>query len=236
MRHPSRIVGSAIAVIAVLPLAAAAQDRPLQLPPTPGYHFPLDQHEVPGKVGHWNLIAKPSLANYFQPVQIRLPSQGLVAFYSPESSQPVLTQAPAQAGMLIGPVYRLKVAGLPEYPGVELYPTIEVVDRLHPPCGQEQEWPIPVEITREEIEAALNDQLVTKVVYLERPQSASQFVDEGGGVLTFDAPGSSNLLNSADQLGRPVAILRLGGRVPDPHNPAESLFAHAAPIQIQSHP
>jgi hypothetical protein len=232
---PLRTVGQHIAGALLLTAAVAplpAQEHPLRLPQQPGRHTPLDQNEVPGKVAHWNLIAKPSLYGYYQPVQIVLPSHGLVSFYTPEQSQPVLTQAPAQAGMLIGPVYRVKIAGLPEYPGVELYPTIEVVDRLHPPCGREQEFPIPVEITPEEIEAALNDQMVTKVVYLERPQTASQLKDEQGRTLTFDAPPASNLLDAADQLGRPMAILRIGGRVPDPLNPAEAMFTTAAPIQI----
>ncbi len=221
-----------VLLFSIAPVTALAQQYPLRMEPKPGRHTPLTQREVPGKVAHWNLLARPALYGHYQPVQIVLPSQGLVSFYSPEQSQPVLTQAPAQAGMLIGPVYRVKIAGLPEYPGVELYPTIEVVDRLHPPAGREQEFPIPVEITRDEIEAALEDRMVTKVVYLERPQTATRLTDEQGRVLTFDSPGSSNLLDTADQLGRPVAILRLGGRVPDPGRPDEALFRTAAPIQI----
>jgi hypothetical protein len=213
-----------------------AEQRPIHLEPRPGRFTPLNQHEVPGKVAHWNLIAQPTLVGYFQPVEIRLPTQGLVSFYSPQQSAPVLTQSPAQAAMLIGPVYRFRIAGLPEHPGVELYPTIELVDRLHPPAGREWEFPVPVEITPEEIDAALGEQFVIKVIYLERPQTASVLSDEEGGVLTYDAPGRANLLDAADQLGRPIAILRLGSRVPDPHNPAESPFATAAPIQVQSHP
>ena len=76
------------------------------------------------------------------------------------------------------------------------------------------------------------DQLVTKVVYLENPQSATQLSDGQGRTLTFDAPGSSILLAAADQLGRPMAILRLVGRVPDAYSPGEAMFSTAAPIQI----
>lgn len=214
------------------PMIALAQEHPLRVPPQAGRYTPLDHREVPGKVGRWNLIAKPSLYGYFQPVRVELPSQGLVSFYTPEQPQPVLTQAPAQAAMLIGPVYRLKIAGLPEYPGVELYPTVEVTDRLHPPAGQEDQWPIPVQITPEEIEAALQDRMVTKVVYLENPQRASLLNQENGDVLTFDSLGDDNLLDAADQLGRPVAILRLGGRTPDPNNPLDILDGPPAPIRV----
>ena len=212
--------------------AAFAAEQPLLVPPQSGRYTPLDQREVPGKVARWNLIAKPSLAGYFQPVQIRLPTQGSVSFFTPDQPQAVVAPAPAQASFLIGPVYRLRIAGLPEYPGVELYPTLELTDRLHPPAGREEEFPVPVEITAEEIEAALADQMVTKVIYLERPQNASVLTAEDGHTITFDARGDSNLLDAADQLGRPVAILRLGGRTPDPNNPADLHLGPPAPIRI----
>lgn len=225
-------------LLPVLLLAAGAQrpalavDQPLIVPPRAGRYTPLDQREVPGKVARWNLIAKPSLTGYFQPVQVRLPTQGSVSFFTPEQPQPVVAPAPAQASFLIGPVYRLRIADLPEYPGVELYPTIELTDRLHPPAGLEEEFPVPVEITAEEIEAALADQMVTKVVYLESPQNASVLTAEDGHTITFDARGDSNLLDAADQLGRPVAILRLGGRTPDQNNPGDLHLGPPAPVRI----
>ena len=229
---PHRPLLPALLLLAATASASLAQEHPLRVAPQPGRFTPLNQHEVPGKVGRWNVIAKPSLYGYFQPLRIELPSEGLVSFYTPEQPQPVLTHAPAQAAMLIGPVYRLKIAGLPEYPGVELYPTIEVTDRLHPPAGQENEWPIPVDITTEEIEAVLQDRMVTKVIYLENPQRASLLNPDDDGIITFDAQGRDNLLDAADQLGRPVAILRIGGRTPDPNNPLDILDGPPAPIRV----
>lgn len=212
----------------------AAQDYPLRLDPVPGRYTPVDQREVPGKVGQWQLIAKPSLNGYFQPVRVLLPTQGLVSFYTPESTQPVLTQGPAQAAMLVGHVYRFQVTGLAEFPGLELYPSLELIDRMHPPAGREQEFPIPVEITLAEIKAVGEGRMVTKVIYLESPRLPSTDPVEPGRLLTYDAPASSNLLDSAGQLGRPMAILRMGGRVPDPRNPQDEMFARRPPIQIQA--
>lgn len=222
-----------VLLAAAAPLAASAQENRLFVTPAPGRYTPLDQREVPGKVARWNLIAKPSLTGFFQPVQIRLPSDGQVSFYSSDQPQPVTSPAPAQAGLLIGPVYRVRIAGLPEYPGVELYPTIEVTDRLHPPAGHEDDFPIPVEITREEIEAALQDRMVTKVIYLESPQEANVMEQLDGRIITFDTPGHANLLDAADQMGRPVAILRLGGRTPDPNNPHDLQLGPPAPIKFR---
>ena len=113
MRQPPRIVIRLLPAIllATAPSLLSAQGAQLFPTPQPGRYTPLDQREVPGKVARWNLIAKPSLYGHFQPIQIRLPSQGLVSFYSPEHAQPVLTQAPAQAAMLIRP-RRLRSATL----------------------------------------------------------------------------------------------------------------------------
>lgn len=214
----------------------AAQELPYSLPTRQGRYTPLNHRAAPGKVAHWNLIAKPSLYGYFQPVRVILPTTGSVTFYTPQPPGAVVQAAPAQAGLLIGPVYRLRIAGLPEHPGLELYPTIEVTDRLHPPTGREEEFPIPVEITAGEIEAVLEDRMVTKVIYLEEPRLAT-VIDVGAtGVLTYDVAAAANLLDSADRLGRPVAILRMGGRVPDLHNPGDDLIGPAAPIRIAPPP
>jgi hypothetical protein len=223
---------AALLLLATATSPLVAQDQPFYRPPRPGYYTPLDHREVPGKVGQWQLIAKPVLAGYFQPVQIQLPSTGEVTFFSPDQPQPVVSPAPASAGMLVGGLYRFRVAGMPEYPGVEIFPTVEVLDRLHPPTGQEAEFPIPVVITPEEIEAILADQMVTKVVYLERPQLASALEVDATGLVNYDVPATSNLLDTADQLGRPMAILRIGGRVPDPSNPQDELYRSALPIRV----
>ena len=53
-----------------------------------------------------------------------------------------------------------------------MYPTIEVINRLYPPQGLENHFPVPVHFTLEELEMALSGRMVTRVIYLEDPQSA----------------------------------------------------------------
>ena len=62
-----------------------------------------------------------------------------------------LQSGPQIVGLLIGSVYRLRVANIPLHEGFEVYPTIEVIDRLYPPVGQEFKFPIPIELTTEEL-------------------------------------------------------------------------------------
>jgi hypothetical protein len=208
--------------------AAMAQD------PVPGRHYPLDHRQATGIAGRWGALTKPDLQGYFQPVQITLPSAGEVVFYqgSPHNAVPV--PAPARAGLAAGYTYRVKVTGMPEFPGVALYPTIELIDRLHAPSGLDEEFPIPVEISLEEVELALQDRMITKVIYLEQPDLAPPVTPEGG-IRTERLSPQTNLLEAADARGRPVAILRIGGRIPDPASPIDE-FHSDAPLRIQAGP
>lgn len=215
----SLILSMTTLCLSVLGMSASAQDM----------YYPLDQRQPAGVAGRWSVIANPARQCYMQPVRVMLPSAGLVSYYNGATHNPVLTQAPSQTSMMVGHVYRIKLSGMPEFPGVELYPTIEVLDRLHPPEDLIHEFPIPVEITREEIEMALQDRMVTKVIYLEQPDFAMP-VRQEDQPLVEDLPQHINLLQAADYRGRPMAILRLGGRIPDPNSPHE--FYSDSPILI----
>lgn len=204
----------------LLSTATLAQDR----------HFPLNHRLPTGTAGRWAVATQPQRFGHYQPVKIQLPSAGHVTFFQGNSQNAVLTQSPAQAGMVVGHTYRVRVSGMPEYPGVELFPTIEILDRLHPPEGHANEFPIPIEITAEEIEVVRQDRMVTKVVYLEQPDLAAP-VEQGERIRIEDLAASRNLLKAADQRGRPMAIIRIGGRLPDPNSELD-VFYSQSPIEI----
>lgn len=208
--------------------SAMAQTRNL------GSYSPLD-HSVPGRAAQWARIIHPPCQEYVQPVRIELPSRGLVTFYNGSPEAAILTQAPSQAGMFVGQTYRVRISGMPEFPGVELFPSIELLDRLHPPAGREHEFPIPIQLTEEEIATALDDQLVTKVVYLEQPQLA-QPKPVDALINVVDLPASDNLLMAAGQRGRAMAIIRIGGRVPSLQDPQDRHFFGNAPVMPEAQP
>lgn len=193
-------------------------------------YFPLNHRQPTGTAGQWSVLTHPQKSCYVQPVEIRLPSAGHVTYYQGSPQNGVLTQSPSKAGMMVGRVYRIRISGMPEYPGTELYPTIELLDRLHPPAGHEHEFPIPIDLTEEEIDIVLQDRMVTKVVYLEQPDIASP-LDQGERIRIEDLPVTENLLQAADQRGRPMAIVRIGGRIPDPTSPVDSFYS-TSPILI----
>jgi hypothetical protein len=197
----------------------------------PPVHYQHAGIMPPGAIGKQQLLRGGPLPGYFQPVEITGPDGTLIAmavdgqFDEPRSG-------PIVAGLLIGSVYRLRVTNIPLQEGLEVYPTIELIDRIYPPIGQEFKFPIPIALAKEELEMALAGKFVTRVVYLENPDIAEPVAREGNEQSYFEVPKGENPLDVADGLGRPVAILRLGGRVPGPAGPDET-FLYGSPPMVK---
>ena len=94
-------------------------------------------------------------------------------------------------------------------------PSIEIIDRLYPPQGLEDRFPIPVVVTQDDLDRAVAGEFVVRVVYLEEPSIAMPIPQRDGEQRSIDINGSDDPLVAADQLGRPMAIVRIGSRVPD---------------------
>jgi uncharacterized repeat protein (TIGR01451 family) len=168
----------------------------------------------PGAIGSLRLHRGGPLSGYFQPVEIRAP-QGARISLAMEDAYSVPQLDVALVGMLIGPVYRLQVSDIPNNPGVDLFPTVEVIDRLYPPPGLALRFPIRIELTQDELEMAARGMFVTRVIYVEEPSTALPVQQNKDGEQPWmEARRGDDPLVVADTLGRPVAILRIGGRVP----------------------
>jgi hypothetical protein len=117
---------------------------------------------------------------------------------------------------LIGSVYRFRVTNIPipQAEGMEIFPTIEIIDRTYAPVDQQVRFAIPVEIVQQDMDLALQGKFVTRVIYLEDPRNPVPVRGINGQSWFEVAPGRDPLA-VADELGRPVAILRMGGRVPN---------------------
>jgi hypothetical protein len=168
----------------------------------------------PGAIGTGQLLRGGPLPGYFQPVEIKAPEGAAISlavdgrFERPQKSSVL-------AGMLIGQVYRVRITEIPRQEGFEVFPTIEVVNRLYPPPGLKNHFPIPVHVTADELELALAGRFVTRVIYLEDPQNALPVQDRDDFQRYWEVRSDEDALKAADRLGKPVAILRMGSRVPD---------------------
>lgn len=200
--------------------------------PTTGRYHPLDQHVAPGVAGRWSAMVRRDAINTFQMIRVELPGDGgRVAVYTGADGGQTDLSSSAQASILVGPVYRLRISDLSDFPGVELYPTVELLDRLHPPAGREAEFPVPIVFTEQEIQFALQGRLVTKVVFLEQPDRASPARSTTASRVRVVEP-RENPLAVADENGRPMAIVRLGSRVPDANAPDSGFYGTCAPVVL----
>jgi hypothetical protein len=135
-------------------------------------------------------------------------------------------------GLAIGPVYRFGVTEIPGNPGMEVFPTIEMIDRTYPPPGQSLRFPVPVELTLDELQMAADGKFITRVIYVEDPHLALPVAEKPDSETRwFDVRPGEDPLVTADGLGRPIAILRLGGRTPE-NEAADPAFIYGAPPAV----
>ena len=215
------------AVIAFSSLLGTSSAFAQALPPA---HYFAPHSPPPGMVGNWKLAKGAPYAGYFQPVEVTAP-EGAVVSFAADGEFMELETAPLRVGLLIGQVYRLRVANIPLHEGQEVYPTIEMIDRTFPPCGQALQFPIPIDLAFEDIELALKGKFVTRVIYLEDPRMALPIAEKRNSGRWFDAGPTANPIQVADTLGRPLAILRIGGRVPgDQTEQDESFYGSGGPL------
>ncbi|OYW24649.1 MAG: hypothetical protein B7Z55_01560 [Planctomycetales bacterium 12-60-4] len=196
-----------------------------------GRYYVYDQYVPPGVAGQMNLIAGTVKPFVPQQVRVTLPAAGTVTFYDGAVNRPVSAASPVQAALLVGQMYRLKISDLADYPHVDFYPSIELLDELHPPPGQAERFPIQVEFLEEELRWASTGRMITKVVYLEQPDRVP-LRNLTGAPRVFDVELGANAIAEADLLGRPIAIVRLGGRTPDPNSPDVQFWGPLAPVRL----
>jgi hypothetical protein len=201
----------------------------------PGYH-PLIPASLPlGATSSVRLLRGGCISGYFQPVQftgeegLGISVATLGAFADPLPTE-------TRFGLLIGPVYRFRITNIPGYEGREVFPTVELVDRLYPPAGGEMRFPVPIELTSEDLRLALEGHFITRVVYLEDPNRALPTAADPKHPSWFDAGPGVHPLVEVERVGRPIAILRMGGRLPDDRNGPDLAFLNGCPPLKIFHP
>lgn len=187
----------------------------------------------PGVVGRIQAQSVPSRFGYFQPTEVRVPEG---AFISIASDGNFATLGPSvRASLQLGEVYRLKITNIPQHENAELFPSIEVIDRLHPPEGEADRFPIPIEITQDDLELALRGAMVVRVIYLENPAEALP-VAEDKEQFSIDVGPGEDPLQVADEQGRPMAILRIGSKGMPTDGGDDEFFFGSPPLHWLSDP
>jgi hypothetical protein len=88
-------------------------------------------------------------------------------------------------------------------------------------------FPIPIELTLEELDLAASGRYITRVIYLEDPRTALPVAEDPQQQRYYEIDSSLDPLHVADRIGRPMAILRMGSRVPTEADLAEGRVRQA---------
>ncbi len=182
----------------------------------------------PGAIGRMQLDRGGPLPGYFQPVEVRAP-EGSQISYAVSDRFDATQNVPAKSAMLVGLVYRLRLTIIPKHEGEELYPTVEIINRLYPPIGEEMKFPVPIELTQEDLDSALSGRFITRIVYVENPRQAYPRSEDPKAQECFEVSPKNDPLAIADRLGRPIAIIRIGGRTPANTADPGSEFMYCSP-------
>ncbi len=213
---PSRALGqdnppATMAPPAVVPAPSPAPNLAPVVPPGSAPAGPAVVAEAPAAAA---LPPDVQVVRFQGPEGVRVEVLGPM----PEAVPPGDGKGLATVGLKVGVGYKLRLTNLPDRPGVELYPFIEVLGHLHRPAGIDPaKYPIRVVFRPDDIEdAAGHGRLVTQVIYLEDPEQAVPIK------LAKDDPPFVTL-NPAEEpfkvaraLGRVMAVVRIGGRQPTP--------------------
>jgi hypothetical protein len=118
---------------------------------------------------------------------------------------------PGRYNFLQAAIYRLKLSAIPGQPGVELYPTLEVV----PANPRTEEFlahsPVPLVFTAEDFRQVASGNYLVKVIYLPRREFQDQAVVAPGEIVSTQLEPGADPITEALRRGDILAVLRLGG-------------------------
>jgi hypothetical protein len=119
-------------------------------------------------------------------------------------------EAPARYNFLQASIYRLKLGSIPGRPGLELYPTLEVM-----PCNAKTATflahsAVPINFTEEDFEQVMAGNFIVKVIYLPDPQFQDLAAMGPNEVVSSRLEPGVDPLVEAKRRGSILAVVRLG--------------------------
>lgn len=162
--------------------------------------------------------ARPLLPSDIQIVRFQGPPGVIVEVLGP-APEPVPIgdgHGLATFGLRVGVGYQLKLSNLPDRPGAELFPYIELLGHLHRPAEIDPgKYPIRIQLGIDDFTDVIDHgRMVTHVVYLEDPEEALPIHLPKDEIPIVTLSPAEHPLKVAAALGRVMAIVRMGNRAP----------------------
>ncbi len=168
------------------------------------------------------MMGGPPMPMPAQRSQVRFvgPAGAKIGWYVPapapdKDGKPILTpykmDIPGRYNFLQASIYRLKLTDVPGRPGVQLYPTIEVVPANPKTDAFLAHNAIPVEFTEEDFDQVSAGNFITKVIYLPDSQHMSPVAGGPEELVSTRLEPGVDPIAEAHRRGYILLVVRLGG-------------------------
>jgi hypothetical protein len=117
---------------------------------------------------------------------------------------------PGRYNFVQGALYRLKLTNIPSLPGVELYPTLEVIPANARTEAFLAHSAVPVTFTNEDFEQVQAGNYLVKVIYLPNPQFQELAVVGPDEIVSSRLEPGADPIALARQRGSILLVIRLG--------------------------
>ena len=107
-------------------------------------------------------------------------------------------------------VYRLKLSRIMSHPGLEIYPTLEVVPANPKTEAFLAHTVVPVSFTKEDFAQIMNNNYVVKVIYLPDPENQDVALFGLGEISSTQLPPGEDPIEEARRLGSILLVIRMG--------------------------
>ena len=142
---------------------------------------------------------------------------------------------PGRYNFIQGAVYRLKLSDIPSLPGVDLYPTLEVVPANARTEAFLAHSAVPVSFTNEDFEQVQAGNYLIKVIYLPNPQFQDLVAAGPDEIVSSRLEPGADPIAEAHRRGNILLVIRLGnidlelGNSPPLDAPSPFAPSHAMP-------
>ena len=123
---------------------------------------------------------------------------------------PQYLEAPGRYNFLQAAIYRLKLSDIPNRPGVELYPTLEVVPGNAKTATFLAHSSVPVTFTEEDFNQVAAGNYLVKVIYLPDPQFQDLATTGTDEVISSRLEPGVDPIAEAHRRGSILLVVRLG--------------------------
>jgi hypothetical protein len=209
---------------------------PPGLPPPPNFSGPGGLYP-PGAVAAVGTAQQQHPPMPVQRTEVRFvgPAGMKIAWYAPtpDGKAGFTTQfleAPGRYNFMQAAIYRLKLSDIPNRPGVELYPTLEVVPTNNRTSTFLAHSAVPVAFTEEDFQQVAAGNYVVKVIYLPDPQFQDLVATGLGEVVSSRLEPGADPIAEAHRRGSILLVIRLGNiDLEAPNTPAMDAPSQYAP-------